>query len=49
MEIIDGEAMVGHVHLLVSISLEDKRIKFHRASERKECTDDIWQACEPEI
>ena len=41
VEIIEGNMIPGHVHILVSIPPQDDRIIIHGISQRKECYDDI--------
>ena len=41
VEIIEGNVMPDHIHLLVSIPPEDKCIKFYGIFERQKCVDAV--------
>ena len=49
VEIIEAQACIDHIHMLVSIPPKVSRIGFHGVFKGKKHTDDIRAACKPEV
>ena len=49
VEILEGNMMPDHVHLLISIPPKNERVKFYGVFKRKKCVNDVRQTCKFEV